>query len=426
MAIFVDPNTIHSAVDTWSGFIYQGKVSLYHVLHLLNNVQNSNNNSLQLDSLEDFAVLDNNEDLISLHQVKAVNDTTYNRYRVDFLKLEQKRATYPCSGAFFHVAKENERDNVALQKNHPTIEFYEYSNGNLYCELNEIETLIDGLISNYLYTNNLQHWNNDLNIEVIRTKLEGIIFTQVVNIHAINHQKNGLRISEAAFYCTIPFKSFISVLNTDPANLIDEEYYLTTAKILINDWFKEFGNELEEQGPKLSFDDKLKMDKYLMEINALSSNELLKLLKLITPQRKVEFNNLKQFNENLQQRDFQWSFVQGLFELVLCQDVMKKPVWTCQEGKKNALTGIDDGRVHLRRIARKIKDNILNNDVELPYEIDRLITTELEVESLKDVWNNQNDSPEDPDGGKNNVTKWENIGLIKLINIKDSINEGNN
>ncbi|MBU2907483.1 hypothetical protein KO529_21965 [Arenibacter algicola] len=421
MAIFVDPNTIHSAIDTWSGFIYQGKVSLYHVLDLLNKDKNSNTHFLQLDSLEDFAVLDGDEDLISLHQVKAVNNRTYNRYREDFEKLEQRRATYPCSGAFFHVAKENERDNVALQANHPNIEFYEYSNGNLYCELNEIETLIDELISIFLNVNNLQHWNNAVNIEIIRSKLEGIIFTQVVSIHAINHQQNGLRISEAAFYCTIPFQSFINVLKSNPENALNDDYYLETAKIMINDWFMEFGDELQEQGLMVSENDKLKMQKYLVEINALSTNKLLKLLKNITPQRNVEFNNLKQFNESLQKSDFQWSFIQGLFDLISCANAMEKPVWSCDSGKKNALTGINDPISQVRRIARSIKKNILNNDVELPYEIDRLITSELEVESLKDAWNNQNNSPEDPNEGKNNVTKWGDIELVMLRNIKDSI-----
>ena len=421
MAMYVDPNTIHSAVDTWSGFIYQGKVSLYHVLYLLNNVPDSHGYSLQLDSLEDFAVLDNNDDLISLHQVKAVNNTTYNRYSEDFQKLEQRRETHPCSGAFFHVAKENERDNDALQVNHPTIEFYEYSNGNLYCELNEIETLLDDLISNFLNTNNLQQWNNSANVEIVRTKLEGIIFTQVVNIHAINHQQNGLRISEAAFYCTIPFQSFIDVLTNNPANTLNDDYYLETAKIMINDWFMEFGDELQEQGLVVSESDKLKMQKYLVEINALSTNELLKLLKNITPQRNVEFNNLIQFNESLQKSDFQWSFIQGLFDLILCENVMYKPVWQCDNGKNNALTGINDPSSQIRRIARSIKKNILNNDIELPYEIDRLITSELEVGSLKDVWNNQNDSPEDPNGGKNNVTKWGDIELVRLRNIKNNI-----
>lgn len=426
MTMFVAPTTIHSAIDTWSGFIYQGKVSLYHVLKLLCNDNNSSSYFLQLDSLEDFAILDGNEGLLTLHQVKAVNDTSYTRYREDFSKLEQRRADYPCTGAYFHVAKENERDNAALQVDHSDIEFYKYSNGNLYCELNEIEQLIDGLISNYLNSNNLHHWNNPLNLGIIRSKLEGLIFTQVVDIHAINHQKNGLRISEAAFYCTVPFQNFINLLTNNPANALNDDYYLETAKIMINDWFMEFGNELQDQGIEVSESDKLKMQKYLVKINALSSNKLLNLLKRITPQRNVEFNSLKQFNESLQKSDFQWSFIQGLFELILCENLVEKPVWSCETGKKNALTGINDPISQIRRIARSIKKNILNNDVELPYEIDRLITSELEVDSLKEVWNNQNNSPVDPNKGKNNVTKWGDIELVRLRNIKDSINEGDN
>ena len=34
MIQLINPNDIHSAADTWNGFIYQGKVALYHVLKL--------------------------------------------------------------------------------------------------------------------------------------------------------------------------------------------------------------------------------------------------------------------------------------------------------------------------------------------------------------------------------------------------------
>lgn len=36
MVQLIDPNDIHSEADTWNGFIYQGKVALYHVLKLTN------------------------------------------------------------------------------------------------------------------------------------------------------------------------------------------------------------------------------------------------------------------------------------------------------------------------------------------------------------------------------------------------------
>jgi len=49
----IDPETVHSAITTWSGFVYQGKLALYHILTLLAADRGSDNCFLQLDSLED-------------------------------------------------------------------------------------------------------------------------------------------------------------------------------------------------------------------------------------------------------------------------------------------------------------------------------------------------------------------------------------
>ena len=66
------PNTElpHTAIPSWSGFIYQGKVALLHVLKLLCEIENGHF-SIQLDSLEAFAILKNGSEIYSLHQVKA-------------------------------------------------------------------------------------------------------------------------------------------------------------------------------------------------------------------------------------------------------------------------------------------------------------------------------------------------------------------
>jgi len=370
--------------------------------------------------------LKENEDLISLHQVKAVNNASYSRYRDDFIKLEQKRATYPCSGAYFHVAKQNERDNDALQVDHPTVEFYQYSNANYFCEIKQIEPLIEGLITTYLNLNNLNHLNSGSNLALFRNKLEAIIFSQVIAIHANNHERHGLSISEGAFYFIIPFQSFVDILITDPSAVLDESYYLNTSKMLINDWFMEFTDELEQIGENIDDDVKSKMLNYLNSINALNDEELIQLLKNITPQRSIEFNNLNQFNVSLQKSDFFDGFIRGLYELVTCRMGIEKLVWKCEENKENAITGINNPSSQLQVVAHRILKNIKDNDIEIPYEIDRLITSDLETDSLQKVWNNQNISPEKEEEEGNNITKWGNIGLVKLNNIKNRINEGNN
>lgn len=58
----------HSAISTWSGFVYQGKVALYHCLKLIN--ADDSGFELQLDSTDDFAIYKGDK-LISAYQVKA-------------------------------------------------------------------------------------------------------------------------------------------------------------------------------------------------------------------------------------------------------------------------------------------------------------------------------------------------------------------
>lgn len=426
MPRFIDPNTIHSAIDTWSGFIYQGKVSLYHVLHLICNDNLSYTNELQLDSLEDFAILDEKNKLLSLHQVKAVNNTTYTRFKEDFEKLEARRASHPCDNAYFHLAKQNEKDNAALQAIHPNIELYEYSNGNSFCELNQIEPLIEDLISSYLVDNHLDHLSTPYNLKLYRNKLEALIFTQVIDIHSINHKRHGLTISEGAYYFTIPFQEFINILTTDPGQALDQNYFLNTAKMLINNWFMEFGSELEDNGVEINDITKEKMLKYLDSINSLDNGQLIQLLQSITPQRMVAFDTLEQFNDGLQKTEFFDGFVRGLYELISCQYGIRKLVWKSVDQKQNAITGINNPSNQLTIIANRILKNIKNNDVEIPYEIDRLITSDLETNSLNKLWNNQHTTPEQELNIKNNITKWGVIGLIKLENIKNEINEEDN
>ncbi len=63
-----------SAISSWGGFVYQGKIALFHSIKLL--VEGSFDGkevkkfALQLDSTDDFAIYSDGI-AISVHQVKA-------------------------------------------------------------------------------------------------------------------------------------------------------------------------------------------------------------------------------------------------------------------------------------------------------------------------------------------------------------------
>ncbi|QEZ67968.1 hypothetical protein D4A35_03095 [Paraclostridium bifermentans] len=80
----ITSNKDQDASSKWSGYNYQGKVALYVVLYLINNPQdigkeedeNWENYGLEIEGLEDFSILRNNE-YISIHQVKAYTSSNY-------------------------------------------------------------------------------------------------------------------------------------------------------------------------------------------------------------------------------------------------------------------------------------------------------------------------------------------------------------
>jgi hypothetical protein len=75
----------HDASATWSGFNYQGKVALYHTLTVIIHKLRASEEfdfsdyELILENHEDFDIKDPNG-FISFHQVKAMNETAFNRY----------------------------------------------------------------------------------------------------------------------------------------------------------------------------------------------------------------------------------------------------------------------------------------------------------------------------------------------------------
>ena len=80
----------HTAAATWSGFIYQGRIALYHVVKLLHDKTEAELAELflQIDSIEDFAIikygLRDSVIPVTMHQVKAVKSNYYSSYKDDF------------------------------------------------------------------------------------------------------------------------------------------------------------------------------------------------------------------------------------------------------------------------------------------------------------------------------------------------------
>ncbi|EFK4060825.1 hypothetical protein A8383_004723, partial [Escherichia coli] len=112
------------------GFVYQGKVALYHCLKLLTaksfQQRIIDNFELQLDSTDDFAIYCDGK-VISTHQVKA----KLSQYRSEYVKAIYKAACIAtdCDEntiRYFHVAKELDNFENYTSNDGKIVEFYSY------------------------------------------------------------------------------------------------------------------------------------------------------------------------------------------------------------------------------------------------------------------------------------------------------------
>lgn len=132
-----------TAVSTWSGYVYQGKIALYHCLSLIN--QGDADFELQLDSSDDFAVYKNGT-LTSAHQVKA----KIGKYRSGYIEALEKSSIIEFDRAkgvsrYFHVSIQLDDTSDYKGANGELVQFYDYG-ANKYCGLGEIEGLTKEVI----------------------------------------------------------------------------------------------------------------------------------------------------------------------------------------------------------------------------------------------------------------------------------------
>lgn len=428
--LLIDPKDIHSAAATWSGFIYQGKIALYHVLKLLNEDTDNLKYSLQLDSLEDFAIVEkvNGEiNPITLHQVKAMKSKLYSSYKEAFDKLEKRIDDFPCEGAYFHLATENERSKEEIKEEHPNMDIYSNYNGDCFCPLEQIDEKCEKEISDYLIHKNLQHLDNSDTRAIFKNNLESRISGRIIEIHSKNH-KDDISIREGAYHLIIPFTDFEAILNSNPQDSLDNEnYYLFLTKELLNQYYTEFCLEivedLEEQGEELTNEIKEKLSEYLQQINGLNKNSLISFVQGLLPNREVKLRTIKEFKDfNVQKDEFKDAFLKILYELICASGKIGQNLfWKGTDNLRYTATAINSGQLNKHKICKRIYRNITDIDINVPYEANKLITGSIDVKSLRNELNSQNHIYKEENSKKNNIVKWFDVGLISLNNAKKII-----
>ncbi|MGK4118325.1 ABC-three component system protein [Lysinibacillus capsici] len=456
----VDKRVEFDATHSWNGFCYQGKVAIIAVIdYMINSISNIeliNQYSLEFEYLEDFSILENG-DYVQIHQVKSygvdslsnyrdaiwllLGKSVYDKYKtikkaylhtaeriesngktiseIDTLKKALVASNAPSSSKsktqmspleLYNYIEENELLDEAFEK----FLIYEYSSGDLYCTLLNIEELTKKKIEEYYeFTDKKQELEQKgvLNeyIESVYINLLGFI-DKHVNMRHHNRQKAVLGYDKK-----INLTDIMDILDENYENLPISYYvYYLKDKIIQN--FNRYYNESMEfiQKEYINFQNDKEIIKEYQELENGVNNVLSLIKKVFTELSDEEFllfchkmnphvivdysenlmnlndlvkmdfleypwlQSLVEFHENIVEEDFTISINKSHFLATTIHNTLPAPTST-------------DGLVRQRQMNAKIEATISkiaisileNNKIyEELYKIDYIITGNIN-ESLK-------------------------------------------
>lgn len=425
----------HTAAATWSGFIYQGRIALYHVLKLI--VEKSedeiNELHLQLDSLEDFAIVKYNEHgtivPLSLHQVKAVKSNQYSTYQYDFNQLEQKKVATGIENieAYFHLSTQNTLTNNEIESQHPELKIYCYDNNDGFCQLTEIDNKIKAKIVLILQKYGILGDQNSNNILLLYDVLEKKIADRIAYIHSLNHRETPIR--EAAYQNPICLSEFLYATRQDISTIIqDENYFEAIIRSNLNRYYQEFCLDCDDS--QLTDDIKAKMDYYLFLFNFHDSITFKTFLQNIRPHKEISFINLQEYTDlSINEDEMKDAFFQILLSIKEANNG-EGIGWICPRNEHYFPTTINysNSESNKKKVSERIMNTALNKMVDVPFNSDYLITSECNVENIEAYANNvshvnNTDMNEVDDEKTKKITQWKKVSLIDLEIAKSKLND---
>ncbi|MFV8432493.1 ABC-three component system protein [Vibrio owensii] len=409
----------HTAISTWSGFVYQGKLALMHCLKLINNdYEHSRNLRLQLESEDDFAIFDD-VTCLSIHQVKAYKSDLFSSYEQGISNQKKQALSRGVKEAYFHVARPIRDIPTLFSKDYYPVAIYEYlvaegQEKRLYLPLNDVDEFIEQQIKELVLTSPLPDWKKNF-CNHIREALEALINSKVVSVHNQIHTSdiNQRKIAAEEF---IDFSEIYDVLEVDDYEALEnEDYFLSRLQIEIGFHYYEFC----EQQQNLTPENCNKLDRYVADIIGLDVEGMKTFLRATMPHRKGNFATLNDYKRETIDRD---SMRQGLFSIfhqligAKVQGSGKPPfVWE-NEGIFYFPTGIHTAKEHEEVICYDILKRAYEEDVECLFERGKLITSAIDKQSISHVKFGFFDT-------NNSISSFMDVGLVSIKNVPESLKD---
>ena len=235
-----------SAIPAWSGFVYQGKVALYHAISLLQDGNDAN--YLKVETLEDFVIHDRKNNVISLHQVKTMQSGYRSAYES---ALEQaSKVVDRCNSStvrWFHVS--TELDDFSDREADTTegefiVKFYSYHDGRRYVETGKIDIWLSDIVKKYLCSKGLEITTTLVEHKLAKMQM---LLAGRVNLAHHRNQHGGMKKFEAADSIPIYFSEIVECLRSEVIDKKDQEAVLFEFRRTLLDRTDQILDSLQEE-----------------------------------------------------------------------------------------------------------------------------------------------------------------------------------
>ena len=282
-----------SAVSSWSGFVYQGKIALYHSLKIIHD--GDLEFELQLDSSDDFAIYKNGK-LHTAHQVKA----KIGKYRSAYMKALEQSALIEHdkikgTTRYFHVSVCLDNTDDHRGSNGEIVKFYRYGE-NYHCGLGEIEGLTKDIIKKLFEKQSITVSENLINFNYCL--LSEKISTKAIHNHNLN-QVGGISENKAAYEGRITARCILDDLLTENPYQ-NRDYFAVALKARLQTHLEE---RLDHALPTMSDATYERARCLCQHIREIHINELKALCQMMKPSERfqdVQKNDIRRYTKLIQ------------------------------------------------------------------------------------------------------------------------------
>ncbi|MGE6579130.1 ABC-three component system protein [Paenibacillus xylanexedens] len=458
----------HSAIPSWSGFQYQGKVAINVVLDYILKIELSEIDlySLELEWYEDFSII-KEERYVSIHQVKSYKKRILSEYKDALWNLLGKSVLKDGTDSYLHAATELDTiedmklrlinltpppepklpkdpskeprmksytpwhyykmviDRDAYDRAFKNLALYSYGNSKHYCPVNELERQIKKRIKQY-FEKNKGSSPTQAHIETTYNYLLGELDKHITIRHSAEQESE--EVSQEFLPDRICFSNFISILNSEWEEPSEEyitlglrDIFHSTCDLL----FHELYETISTEGHNHRLEDLHRAESYVREIARMSNASFYSFCQMITPHIVLEKANSHAFR-NLIPENGMDVFCLALYEI---KHVLNGYKYIVQDKQKNLCYLPSTIKLNVSRLKSesgqlsKIAVGILGNAAirdEL-FEVEVIITENVSAHSLESAANKFIDISS-KSKENNNITKIKNIRLIDIDTAMEELN----